>query len=491
MKLHQRATVLVLALPVSQTAAQPTASNSHLPDSMAWVVLERDGALSRVVGLHIEPGVVVAPWSEIATAQSAVLEFACCDAVPVLGVIGHDAEYRLVLLRCEPPARAKVTQLDRLQPLAMTDWPGRDALFVTTLIPIGFEDVYGTISNPSEVYSARAWHALGDVARCDASTTINAPGALVVANRSSQTHDPQTPIYDAIGMTLGWAGGRQMFAAPLSIVQHIERHEPVSLADYSHTMWPTAQQARVLAEQAGQLRTEGELVRAAATAQRALALDDNQWMAWYQLGVARDMLGDDGADALRRAVSIEDEFCEPWFSLGILHLKAGQPQRALEPLRNAQRRGPHHADACAMEGVAFMHMGRLEEAIAPMRRSIEIDPRKEHFYINLASALARVRPDEVEPLWKQAVEKMPDSALAHTRLGTLLFEKDPSGAIDHLEAAVGLAPRDNDARLQLAMLLIQTGQEQRGRALLDAIVRDDPDSPIAQMVIKATSGGGG
>jgi superkiller protein 3 len=68
-------------------------------------------------------------------------------------------------------------------------------------------------------------------------------------------------------------------------------------------------------------------------------------------------------------------------------------------------------------------MGRLDEAIAAYRRSIELRPDHCNGYIGLGLALdAQGKLDEAIAANRKAIELEPDNAVAHCNLGGSLWK---------------------------------------------------------------------
>jgi predicted Zn-dependent protease len=61
--------------------------------------------------------------------------------------------------------------------------------------------------------------------------------------------------------------------------------------------------------------------------------------------------------------------------LGLLELKAGKPEAALETLARAQAVEPRHARAAMLAGIAYYQQGRVEAAQTSLRRAADLDPR--------------------------------------------------------------------------------------------------------------------
>ena len=180
-----------------------------------------------------------------------------------------------------------------------------------------------------------------------------------------------------------------------------------------------------------------------------------------------------------------------------------ETERALKLLERAVQICPSHADAFESLGVILGRLGRHEEAIARMRRLLEIDPssimahsnlslyfnqlgdieRAEH-HLGMATRLsmggpAADRREEVEAeeadrarretMFRQVLEIDPDDALAHFGMGELLVERgDFAAAVGHLERAISSEPGHSAAVLSLGRALEGLGDLEAAREVYEA-----------------------
>ena len=75
---------------------------------------------------------------------------------------------------------------------------------------------------------------------------------------------------------------------------------------------------------------------------------------------------------------------DPWLDLGELYLHRGQPARAEEVARRALGRAPGHPWAMAIAGHALALEGHREEALAVLRKGVELRPLRPGAWLSLA-----------------------------------------------------------------------------------------------------------
>jgi predicted Zn-dependent protease len=95
--------------------------------------------------------------------------------------------------------------------------------------------------------------------------------------------------------------------------------------------------------------------------------------------------------------------------LGLLELKAGQPEAALETLARAQAIEPRYARTAMLAGIAYYQQGRIEAARTTLQRAADLDPRDPLPHMLLAQiARDRLEPDAALEAARAAARLMPN-----------------------------------------------------------------------------------
>lgn len=132
------------------------------------------------------------------------------------------------------------------------------------------------------------------------------------------------------------------------------------------------------------------------------------WRYLNGRGLALSGLGryTEAEQAFRQAMEYERDAAsldeKPAVNLGSLHLRAGQPEKALVILRDVTRAHPNAARAWFEQGKAELQLGDLEAALGSLNRAVTARPRYPEAHLLLAKIHAR-RGD-------------PENAAAHRRL---------------------------------------------------------------------------
>jgi tetratricopeptide (TPR) repeat protein len=134
------------------------------------------------------------------------------------------------------------------------------------------------------------------------------------------------------------------------------------------------------------------------------------------------------------------------------------------------------ADAENAYGAALFELGRVHEAIVPLRVAIAKDPQKADAWINLGNALCGLhRPADATLCYEQALAVAGDDADIRVNYGHALKQAgDLDAARRQYEAALAVAPGHDEARFShgvAALLAGDFGAGWQGYAARDALRR--------------------
>jgi len=124
-------------------------------------------------------------------------------------------------------------------------------------------------------------------------------------------------------------------------------------------------------------------------------------------------------------------------------------------------------------GVAFIQLGRAPEAVAPLRRALEIDPGNTLAPVSLAVALWSTRDlDGAEEAADRVLARSPENPLALRVMGQVrLARGDEAGALPFLESAVRADPTDAILRFNLGGAYAGMGRTAEACAAWRAVLR--------------------
>ena len=165
----------------------------------------------------------------------------------------------------------------------------------------------------------------------------------------------------------------------------------------------------------------GRYAKAAAAFRRARALDRHRAelrrarRAW-RAGNPAD------AQARYQAILREDAtHVEALCGLAGLHLSVGRTHDAERLLRHAVAQCAYFPQTLRLLGQTYAELGRLPEAQAAIRRSLDLEPRNEQGWLSLAAVEGRLLEPEASLAAYEAVERLnPQRRLVHLSIGHVL-----------------------------------------------------------------------
>jgi len=217
-----------------------------------------------------------------------------------------------------------------------------------------------------------------------------------------------------------------------------------------------ADDPRELAALAHSQAQQGDLAAAEATLARLQAAAPGAAPTFALQGRLAALRGDarGAADAFAAALRVQPQL-PLWKPLAQLRLAHGDVAAAEAAFRQAVAAQGGDRDPEVLVGLAatLRSLGRGDEALAPLRRAVEVGPDSFPAWFNLAGVLAAAGGGpEAEAAWRRAAELRPDSLEARQGLAEALAAKgDTDAALAALAQMQAADPR-LDRRLQAAML---------------------------------------
>ncbi len=240
-----------------------------------------------------------------------------------------------------------------------------------------------------------------------------------------------------------------------------------------------------LQQRATQLYQSGRLADALEACHEILALEPGR----------PDVLGFAGMIALKRgdydaavefysaAVARRPDYAEAHFNLGNALKQLKRLEEAAAAYERAARIRPDLAPAHHNLGSVLQSLERLDEAAAAYRRTLAIMPQSVETTRNLGMVLQRLGcMDEAIAAFRRVLEIEPGWLLVYSNLVTALMEKgEASGAVDACNEWLASEPRSSEAMARLAVALLEMGDRRAARDLLDfdRFVRQEFISPPA------------
>ena len=137
---------------------------------------------------------------------------------------------------------------------------------------------------------------------------------------------------------------------------------------------------------------------------------------------------------------------------------------------------PNSARALRVYGQALIDRNRFREAIAPLKKSVEIYPVYDYAWVDLG--IAQMQSGDAaaaEISLKRALRLNDGNAEAHLALGALYMGAERGDlARPHFERAIGLNPRLAEARFNLGTLYLKAGSRRLAITQFRAALRIEP-----------------
>ena len=263
---------------------------------------------------------------------------------------------------------------------------------------------------------------------------------------------------------------------------------------------------------------KGELNLALEKLQKAVALEENNYMAYVNLGIVYSQLEqyDSAIEALKKAVKIFPNYDKTHNTLGNLYIKKKEFNRALESYQKAVKINPEFAEAYCNMGNAYMELKLYKEAEASYTKALEIDKNFYGAFLNLGTFYTSINQDEkalecfnkalnlkpnsYRPLFNMGIVKLkmdrPDEAILIFTKAELLNSEDANlyyymgvaynrlndinGAIRSLKKAIELKPNHTDAHFNLGVLYAQNKKYDEAVSEFEKTLQLKPDSKQAQ-----------
>lgn len=293
--------------------------------------------------------------------------------------------------------------------------------------------------------SAKAQNALGE-----ALNAFGEPGAAFGHFEKAAELDPGFPQAQVnLGAVLLKEG------KPSQAEPHLDRAIEL-LGNTEDSAYPRYLRAKIYSER-------GQMKRAEADLEKAVALEPDFAEAWSDLGEARKILLDDAAAlaAFEKAVEFAPQDPIAQTRLGSELLDQNQTRQALPHLEKAVQLDPENQSALYNLERALRRAGQAEEAGAVRKK--------------LAALL--LQKDRLAQSAFEAVQ-INDQGVALEKAGKL------RQALQKYREALQLDPQHVGIRMNLAAALLHLGLRDQGIAQLHEALARDPDNPAIKKALK-------
>ncbi|TDU81655.1 tetratricopeptide repeat protein [Prosthecobacter fusiformis] len=162
----------------------------------------------------------------------------------------------------------------------------------------------------------------------------------------------------------------------------------------------------VLAQKAATAFGEQKWEEARAAYEEMLKLDENNALAWANLGAVEQQAGKTAValECFEKAVQINPKLAQSWSALGLIYSSEGDTYRAISCFTRAIHEEPTDARAHNYLAIAAKNLGWIDAAQNELQRAIELNPQYGIANFNLALLYLDQKPPAIE-LAKRHYEK--------------------------------------------------------------------------------------
>lgn len=170
-----------------------------------------------------------------------------------------------------------------------------------------------------------------------------------------------------------------------------------------------------------------------------------------------------------------------WKALSLACFHSGRLEEALPPTRKLVELQPDDAQAHADLGLILWRLRRLSLAEAAFLHSLTLAPEVSDTHVNLGNVRKdQGRLDEAMQCYQKAIALDPAQAVAHSNLGFLLIDRqDYRGAEASLRTALTLDPNNASALRNLSTALTKLGNLAEAEAAIRRAIALEPDNTLA------------
>jgi tetratricopeptide (TPR) repeat protein/transglutaminase-like putative cysteine protease len=150
-------------------------------------------------------------------------------------------------------------------------------------------------------------------------------------------------------------------------------------------------------------------------------------------------------------------------------LNGGNPEAAIPLLQRAVELEPKHKLAWNYLGLAYLRLGKFDDAAGAFRKQIEINPYDEYAYNELGVTLQQQQKfTEAIAAYQKQIEVNPLDNFAHAALGSLyLTQHKYAEAVPELDKATVLSPDNAEIEVELGQAYLNTGEKEKALAAFE------------------------
>ena len=232
----------------------------------------------------------------------------------------------------------------------------------------------------------------------------------------------------------------------------------------------------------------GYLDAAEESFQQVIALKPNDAEAYYNLGtlnLRRNNLPQ-AQQYLAQTVKLRPVFPDAWNNLGMIAAQQGQTDEAIQNFQEALRQNPNYAIALLNLGNLYRRQGSYDRAQPLLNRALEIQPDDPEVNYSLGMFYAQqADAQQAANYLQKAIDLRPNYPEAINNLGVLFVRgKNYSQAEELFKTGIRVAPNADQSYMNLARLYAMQNDNERAIAVLNELLRIQPQNGGAQQALE-------
>jgi len=233
---------------------------------------------------------------------------------------------------------------------------------------------------------------------------------------------------------------------------------------------------------------QGKYREAAIQFANAVKIDKSYPEGHYELAQAYAHLGQMAASyaELRRTVELQPTNYKARLDLGNVLVSGGRTDDAQKQADVVNAGTPNDPDVHALLAAIAIKRGQKDQAMAEMRRALELDPNRANFHDNMAFLLSSdpTKVSAAEDELKKSVALDPKSVRAKMLLASFYVEKGNLQEAEKISwEAVATDPKSLPARENVAQIILKEGDPVRAEQVLRQASQDLADDPQGVRVL--------
>jgi len=232
----------------------------------------------------------------------------------------------------------------------------------------------------------------------------------------------------------------------------------------------------------------GYLEQATESFKQVIASRPDDAEAYYNLGTLylRRNSPVDAQNYLQQALKLRPNYPEAWNNLGMLAAQQGRGNQAIENFKKSVSLRPNYAVALVNLGNVYRRQKSFSEAEKALSQALEIEPNDPDANYSLGMLYAQQgQVPRAEQYLQRAADLRPGYPDALNNLGVLFVREQryPEAELK-FKNCIEAAPEFDQAYLNLARLYVILNDKEKARAVLQALLREQPQHKMAQQALE-------